>query len=332
MNNFWQNLPKPIAAVAPMDGVTDCAFRSILKKSGADVVYSEFVSVDGIYHALERMKPQMDFEKLQSPYVCQIFGKDPAMFKHAAKVVEDFGADGVDINFGCPSKRVVKHGSGVKLMTDLDRVYDIVKATCEGVSNIPVSIKIRAGINMRIEDQDVIGAHKLQVEKMTAIKMIDRIKELPFATIMFHGRTYEQGFTGELDVDQIKKVKELVGDRIVLVNGGITSPEIAKDILEKTGVDGVGIGRGVMGKPWLMQQIKDYLATGSYKEPSWDEKKALIIDHAQRIFAQKGNHGMMELRKHLAWYIKELPNAKHLRKELMQVTSVEEVIKIINTI
>jgi tRNA-dihydrouridine synthase B len=328
--NFWQNLKKPIIAVAPMDGVTDNAFRSILKQAGADLVYSEFVSVDGIFHAPQRMEPTMAFTEEQRPYITQIFGKKPDMFKHAAGVVAELGASGVDINFGCPSKKVVAHGSGVKLMTNLDLVYDIVKSTIEGAKGIPVSIKIRAGINIKPEDQEKRDAG--EVEKITAIQMIDHIKDLDFKAIMIHGRTYEQGFIGDLDLEQIKGIKEIVGDKIVLVNGGITSPEIAKDILEKTGVDGIGIGRGVFGKPWLCQQIKDYLATGEYTEPSWEEKKKLIIEHTKLMFQTKGNHGMMEIRKHLAWYIKGIHNASHLRAELVRVETIEEVKKILDSI
>ena len=322
MPNFWQQLPKPIIAVAPMDGVTDCAFRTVLKQNGADVVYSEFVSVDGIKHALERMKPQMAFEEMQRPYVCQIFGKEPELFYHAAKVVEEMGADGVDINFGCPSRRVVQGGSGVKLMTDFQRVREIVQATCEGVKNIPVSMKIRAGINKKVEDQE---ANACGVDCVIATDMIDYIKDLPFSAIMMHGRTYEQGFTGNINTEMVKQVKQMIGDRILLVNGGITTPEIAKLMLEKTGADGVGIGRGVMGKPWLLQQIKDYLNTGEYTEKSWLEIKDIIWAHAQMIFAQKGNHGMLELRKHLAWYIKGIPQATKARSQLVQVADLPQV-------
>lgn len=322
MNNFWQNLKKPIVVPAPMDGVTDYAFRDVLHNHGADVVYSEFVSVDGIYHALDKVKPQMEFSQEQRPYVCQIFGKEPKLFAHAAKVVEDMGADGVDINFGCPSRRVVQGGSGVKLMTDLDRVYAIVEAVCGAVKNIPVSMKIRAGINMKVEDQE---SNACGVEHMDAVRMMTRIKDLPFSALIMHGRTYEQGFSGDVNTTMVKQVKEIVGDRIVLINGGITKPEIAKMLLDKSGVDGVAIGRGVMGKPWILQQIKDYLATGKYSEKTWEEIKPIILDHAERIFAQKGNHGMLELRKHLAWYIKGIPQATKARAELVKVENLEQV-------
>lgn len=326
MNNFWQKLKKPIVVPAPMDGVTDLAFRDVLHTHGADVVYSEFVSVDGIYHALDKVKPQMEFSQMQRPYVCQIFGKEPKLFAHAAKIVEEMGADGVDINFGCPSRRVVQGGSGVKLMTDLDRVYAIVEAVCGAVKNIPVSMKIRAGINMKVEDQES-GA--CNVEHMDAIRMMTRIKDLPFSALIMHGRTYEQGFSGDVNTAMVKQVKEIVGDRIVLINGGITKPEIAKTLLEKSGVDGVAIGRGVMGKPWILQQIKDYLATGTYTEKTWEEIKPIIIDHAERIFAQKGNHGMLELRKHLAWYIKGIPQASKARAELMKIENIEQIKEIL---
>lgn len=322
MNHFWKQLKKPIVVPAPMDGVTDCAFRDVLSMHGADAVYSEFVSVDGIYHALEKVKPQMAFTEQQRPYICQIFGKEPKMFAHAAKIVEEMGADGVDINFGCPSRRVVQGGSGVKLMTDLDRVYAIVEAVCGAVKNIPVSMKIRAGINMKVEDQET-GA--CGVEHMDAVRMMTRIKDLPFSAVIMHGRTYEQAFSGAVNTAMVKQVKEIIGDRIMLINGGITTPEIAKQLLDASGADGVAIGRGIMGKPWLLQQIKDYLATGTYTQKTWEEIKPIIIDHAERIFAQKGNHGMLELRKHLAWYIKGIPQATKARAELVKVESLDQV-------
>ncbi len=322
MPDFWKQLKKPIVVPAPMDGVTDCAFRDVLKMHGADVVYSEFVSVDGIYHALDKVKPQIAFTEMQKPYVCQIFGKEPKLFAHAAKIVEDLGADGVDINFGCPSRRVVQGGSGVKLMTDLDRVYAIVEAVCGAVKHIPVSLKIRAGINMKVEDQETNACN---VEHMDAVRMMTRVKDLPFSAVIMHGRTYEQGFAGDVNTEMVKEVKRIIGDRIMLINGGITTPEIAKTLFEKSGADGVAIGRGVMGKPWLLQQIKDFFSTGEYKEKSWQEIKPVIIDHAERIFAQKGNHGMLELRKHLAWYIKGIPQATKARAELVKVETIDQV-------
>lgn len=309
-----------------MDGVTDCAFRDVLSMHGADVVYSEFVSVDGIYHAFDKVQPQMAFTEQQRPFICQIFGKEPKMFAHAAKVVEDMGADGVDINFGCPSRRVVQGGSGVKLMTDLDRVYAIVEAVCGAVKKIPVSMKIRAGINMKVEDQETSAC---DVEHMDAVRMMTRIKELPFSAVIMHGRTYEQAFSGAVNTTMVKQVKEIIGDRIMLINGGITSPEIAKQLLDASGADGVAIGRGIMGKPWLLQQIKDYLATGTYTQKTWEEIKPIIIDHAERIFNQKGNHGMLELRKHLAWYIKGIPQATKARAELVKVENLEQVKEIL---
>lgn len=291
-----------------MDGITDNAFRSIAKQNGADVVYSEFISVDGIYHASQKMKQKMSFTEQQRPYVVQIFGKKPEMFANAAKIVENFGADGVDINIGCPSKAVVKHGSGVKLMLNLDLIYNIIESTIASVKKIPVSIKIRSGI-----------------EDVTAEEMLTRIKDLPFAAVMMHGRTYEQCLSGPIDTEQIKRAKEIVGNKIVLANGGITSPEIAKDILEKTQVDGLGIGRGVLGSPWLIQQIKDYFKTEKYTQPSWDEVKEIICEHARLLYKNKNDKGIIEFRKHLCWYIKSFPNASEFRKQLVMVEKIDEI-------
>ncbi len=315
MKNFWLKLKKPIIALAPMAGITDSAFRQICKKYGADVVYSEMVSVDGLFYNSAKTFDLMKFDKREKPIVIQLFGSKPELFAKAAKEVEKMGADGIDINFGCPAPKIYKNMGGVRLMRDLNLCYEIVRATCEAVK-ISVSIKIRSSINFP-------GS-----KKVTALDLIKKIKDLPLAAIMVHGRSYEQGFSGPVDLEAIKSVKRAFKS-IVLGNGGIYTPEQAKAMLVKTGADGIGLAQGVLGKPWLFKQIKDYLTAGKYQEFNLAQIKKVALEHAALNYKLKGKAGILEMRKHLAWYFKGFPGASDLRKKLVQVESLMEIKKIL---
>ncbi|OGL78914.1 hypothetical protein A3J43_00845 [Candidatus Uhrbacteria bacterium RIFCSPHIGHO2_12_FULL_54_23] len=357
MENFWQHLPTPFLALAPMAGVTDLAFRTMCKRFGADVIYTEFASANALVHGNAATRRMISFHASERPVVCQIFGNDPAMFAGAARVLEAMGFDGIDINFGCPAYKVVTHGGGVVLMRDLDLCYALVKAACEATT-LPVSIKIRSSINGRSDCARETRAsplpaqrHALQPRqgdpamagnvlappaegfsasssrlegKVTALDLVERIRDLPVAALMIHGRTYEKPFDGAPDVGMIRKVRERFGG-ILIANGGVYAPEAAQEMFAETGADGVGIGRGAHGRPWIFSQTKEYLATGSFRELSWDEKKQAMRDHARLAFAEGGAHGLLEMRKHLAWYVKGIYNASELRHMLVQTKSLEDV-------
>jgi tRNA-dihydrouridine synthase B len=317
MNNFWQKLKKPILALAPMAGVTDSAFRQMCKLGGADVLYTEFVSTDAIVYESKKTFKMLKFAETEKPVVVQIFGKNPEHYYKSVKVLSELGYDGVDINFGCPAYKVVRSGGGVKLMLNLNLVKELVQAACEG-SKIPVSLKVRASI----ED-------KITKVKVSALDLVEKIKDLPVAAIMVHGRTFEQPFDGEIDTQAITQVKQAFKG-IVLANGGIYTPEIAKSLLAQTGADGLGIARGSWGKTWLFQQIKDYLKTGKYEVLEWPEIKKQMLTHAKLTFESKGEHGLVELRKQLAWYVKGQPSAAELRSKLVRINSIEEIKTILN--
>jgi nifR3 family TIM-barrel protein len=304
--NFWTKFKKPIIALAPMAGVTDSAFRQICKKFGADVVYSEMISVDALAHNSKKTLKMLEFSKKEKPSVFQLFGKKPELFSQAAKLLEQKGVDGIDINFGCPAPKVFKCGGGASLMKDLDLCYEIIKATCLAVK-IPVSIKIRSSVG-----------------KITALDLIRKIKDLPVAAIMIHGRSYEQGFGGNVDLEAIKSARKAFKG-IVLGNGGIINPLIAKEMLVKTKVDGIGLAQGVLGKPWLFKQIKDYLKTGNYSEFNFRQIKKTALEHAALNYKLKGRQGILEMRKHLAWYFKGFAGASLLRQKLIRVNSLEEI-------
>ncbi|HDQ22411.1 MAG TPA: tRNA-dihydrouridine synthase [Candidatus Uhrbacteria bacterium] len=316
MKNFWQKFKKPILALAPMAGITDSAFRQICKKYGADIVYSEMVSIDGLHYNSAKTFDLIKFNKKEKPIVIQLFGSKPELFAKAAKEVEKIGADGVDINFGCPAPKIYKNMGGVRLMRDLDLCYKIIKATCLA-TNIPVSIKIRAAIN-------------LPQGKVTAMDLVKKVGKLPISAIMIHGRSYEQGFGGKIDFKAIKSVKKAFKG-IVLGNGGIFTPEKAKEMIEKTGVDGIGLAQGILGKLWLFKQIKDYLDFGKYREFDMAKIKTVALKHTELCYKLKGAVGILEMRKHLGWYLKGFENASKIRRKLMVADSLKQIKDILNS-
>lgn len=316
MENFWKKLKRPIIALAPMAGITDQPFRQICKGYGADAVYSEMASTSAIFYNKKKTIGIIRFNsQKESPYVVQLFGDKPEHFLFAAKVIaKQIRPDGIDINFGCPARKIIACGCGAVLMDNVKLAREIIQAVLEGVQGkIPVSIKIRAG-----------------VKKTTALDFVKKIKDLPIAAIMIHGRTLEQGFTGMPDCEMIKKVKKEIGsDIVVLANGGILKPEDAARMLEATGADGIGLAQGVLGKPWLFKQVKEYLRTGSYKEFEISEIKKVAIMHAEMMYKKRGKQGIVEMRKHLAWYFKGFEGAAELRQKLVHVKTVVEIKKIL---
>ncbi|MEK7125540.1 MAG: tRNA-dihydrouridine synthase [Patescibacteria group bacterium] len=344
MPNFWLNLPKPIIALAPMAGVCDSPFRQICRAHGADVIYTEFLSADALVHGNLKTREMLKFNQSEKPIVCQIFGKNPESIALAAKIVAAEGYDGLDLNFGCPAYKVVKNGGGVSLMRNLNKVYDVIAATQAAVQ-IPVSIKIRARIGSHARIRDMIEERDAEDDKLettgevTALDLLKKIADLNVPAIMLHARSYEQPFDGVPDLAMVKKVREIYKG-ILLTNGGIYTPEEAQRQLDETGADGVGLARGVQGNPWLFQQIhsvilspatagrEDPLATApSYSQPTWEERKTTMLEHAKLALQIKGEQSIIELRKHMAWYIKAMPGAKELRSKLVQVKTFEDIKK-----
>ena len=344
-NNFWQKLStkgesasggkKLILALAPMAGVTDSAFRQLSKYYGADVVYTEMVSADGLFYDSKKTLGFLKFKPSEQPIVIQLFGKNPETFIKAAEICEDAGFDGLYINFGCPAKKVVAHGGGVTLMRNLPKCRAIIEAVLAG-TKLPVSIKVRASISViaseaggetkQSHDRKVGLLHSTRNDRITALDFIRYMKKLPLSAIMIHGRPYENPFGAEIDYEMIKKVKEEF-DGIVLGNGGIKTPEDAKIMIEKTGVDGLGLARGLYGQPWLFKQIKDYFDYGEYKEFNMADIKKTMLRHAKFAFQSQGEHGLIELRKHLLWYVSGWTNARELRRELVKIKTLADIKK-----
>lgn len=313
MTNFWNTIQKPILALAPMAGITDSAFRQICRENGADISYSEMASVTALFHKPQKTLDLVRFNKKERPYIVQLFGKDPDHFAIATKIItEKIKPDGIDINFGCPAKKVFGHGSGCALMPQPELARQIISAVCEN-TNLPVSIKIRAG-----------------VKNFNAIEFIEKTKDLPYCAVMIHGRTYEGGFSGEVDWEIISKIKKIIPGKIVLGNGGITTPETALEILQKyPEIDGLGIARGAWGRPYLFSEIKEFFENKKHTVYDFKKIKKIMIRHAKLIFADKKDFGLFEIRKHLVWYIKGFSGASELRKKLVRAESVNEIEEIL---
>ncbi|MBI3115649.1 MAG: tRNA-dihydrouridine synthase [Candidatus Kerfeldbacteria bacterium] len=318
MPSFWQQLAKPILALAPMEGYTDSAFRLLAREQGADVVYTEFVSSDAIAHRGKTALAKLTFDPAEQPVVAQIFGRDPAAFVTAAKEIERRGFAGLDLNFGCPARKVIGSGAGVALLRDPQYARRLIESVLD-VLTIPLSIKIRASI--RAERREVAPDTE---QRHTALDLIEAIRDLPVATVMVHGRSFEQGFSGGLDVEMIRAVKQRFPG-LVLANGGLRTVEDVEHLLTATGADGVGLARGALGCPWLFRQIRAYLSGRDVPELSWPEIRAVAERHARQAVAAKGGRGLTELRKHLAHYATGQPRAATLRARLVRAATLDDV-------
>ncbi|PJA86538.1 MAG: tRNA dihydrouridine synthase DusB [Candidatus Moranbacteria bacterium CG_4_9_14_3_um_filter_42_9] len=316
MKSFWHKLNRSILALAPMAGITDSAMRQICREYGADVVYSEMASVSALYFKPEKTLALVKFNRKERPYVVQLFGNNPEHFAKAAQIItKSIKPDGIDINFGCPAKKVFSHGSGCALMPQKELARKIILAVCENTT-LPVSIKIRAGLR-----------------EMSALHFIENIKDLPFYAVMIHGRTYEGSFSGVVDFKIVEEIKKIIPQKIVLANGGITNPVQAAKILEDYPLlDGLGVARGVLGKPYLFSQIKEFLKKGKRTEYNFKKIKKIAIRHAELLYKNKKRFGMLEIRKHLVWYFKGFPGAAELRKKLVQVKSIGEIKKVLSSV
>lgn len=314
MSNFWDKLKSkgPILALAPMAGVTDSAFRQMCKEYGADLLYSEMISADGLFYDSERTFDLTNFKEMERPIIIQMMGSDPKHFAESCKKLEAIGVDGIDINFGCPAKKVVKNLCGAKLMEDLDLAHDIIKAATEAVK-IPISCKLRKSKFNPISGKDV-----------TAIEFINKMSDLDLKAIMIHGRRYEQVHAGDVDYDIIRQVKEIFPG-VVLANGGIDSPVKAAEVLKLTGADGIGVARAAHGRPFIFKQIKKYLETGEIWEPTIEEIKLMALRHVELSYENKLGRGVVEMRKHLGWYIRGVAGASELRNNLVRANNLDEI-------
>jgi nifR3 family TIM-barrel protein len=305
--------------LAPMEDVTDASFRYICKEFGADVVYTEFVSSDGLIRNVGSCKTKLEVTDFERPIGIQIYGHIPEAMTEAALIAEAAGPDMIDINFGCPVNKIAKRGAGSGMMRYPDKMIEITKNIVDAVK-LPVTVKTRLGWD---EDSKII------------VDLAEKLQDTGISALTVHGRTRAQLYKGEADWTLIGEIKKNPRMHIPIIgNGDIVSPEGAEAAFDKYGVDGIMIGRATYGHPWLFREIRYFFDKGEHMPPfSLLEKVALAKRHLLKSVEVKGNRvGVLEMRRHLTHYFKGLPVFKETRLKLVTENSVDELIRLIDEI
>ena len=303
--------------LAPMAGISNTAYRQIIKEMGAGLIFAEMVSDKALVYGSEKTFDLLKMSDMERPIAQQIFGSDVDSFVKAAKLVEDkMHPDIIDINMGCPVPKVaIKSQAGSALLKNPDKIKEIVSAVVKAVS-VPVTVKIRSG-------WDANSVNAVEVAKV--------IEEAGASAITVHGRTRAQGYSGNADWNIIKQVKEMVSIPVI-GNGDITSAEKAKEMLDFTGCDAVMIGRGVLGNPWLIKECVSYLDSGIIPpKPSAREKIEMLKRHYQLLVdSTSEKQAILEIRTHALWYIKGMPKSAYIKNEICKTKNSEDLLKILN--
>ena len=299
--------------LAPMAGVTNQPFRIICKQFGAGMVCTEMASSKAIFHNDQKTKRLLNTEGEKRPISFQIFGSDEETMGYASKYISKL-ADIVDINMGCPAPKVVKNGDGSKLLLDLEKAEKIIKAVVQN-SDKPVTLKIRKGW----DKNNIVAVEIAKIAEQNGI-----------SAITVHGRTRSEFYTGKADWDIIKQVKAAVSIPVI-GNGDVIDEESALEMFKETNVDGIMIGRGAFGNPWIFREIIHYLETGEkLPKPTNEEKLEVIKKHIELAVKEKGEIAVKELRKHIAWYTKNLKNSSEFRNKINTIEQEDELINYID--
>ncbi|OGE78216.1 MAG: hypothetical protein A2751_03605 [Candidatus Doudnabacteria bacterium RIFCSPHIGHO2_01_FULL_46_14] len=311
--NFWKQLKKPIMALAPMANVTDAAFRQIIAKYGKpDVMFTEFTSCDGLVSAGRgKLLVDLKFTPAEHPIVAQFFGSKPENFFNCAQLAQELKFDGIDINMGCPDRAVERQGAGAALIKTPELAQEIIAETKRGAPDLPVSVKTRLGYNKNILEE-----------------WLPKLLETGLAAITIHARTRKEMSDVDAHWDQVKRAVEITDDMgketLILGNGDIGDIGEAKVKVQETGCDGVMIGRGIFGNPWLFSSERDY------KTITLEEKLAVMLEHTflfEKMFKDIKSFDVMK--KHYKAYVAGFDGAKELRVKLMEAKSAEEVSQVI---
>ncbi|MDD3279416.1 MAG: tRNA dihydrouridine synthase DusB [Lachnospiraceae bacterium] len=300
--------------LAPMAGVTDMPFRMLCKEQGVGLICMEMVSAKAVLYKNKNTETLLTTAPEERPVSLQLFGSDPAIVSRIAAEIEERPFDILDINMGCPVPKVVNNGEGSALMKNPALIRELVSQTVRAVKK-PVTVKIRKGFD---------DAH------VNAVEIAKIIEDCGAAAIAVHGRTREQYYSGKADWDIIRQVKEAVSIPVI-GNGDADTPKKVKQMLEQTGCDGVMIGRGAQGNPWIFSQTLHYLETGELPAPpSKEEVRQTMLRHARMQLEFKGTYtGIREMRKHVAWYTAGFPHSARLRGLINEIETYEELEKLL---
>lgn len=302
--------------LAPMAGICNSAFRTIVKEMGTGLIYSEMVSDKAVIYKNKKTLDMLYVDPSEGPLSMQVFGSDKETFVEAAKYIDEHcNCDIIDINMGCPVPKITKNEAGARLLLEPDKVYEIVASVVDACQK-PVTVKMRTGWDK---------------EHIYAVENALKIEQAGASAIAVHGRTRSQMYEGKADWTIIKQVKDQIKSIPVIGNGDIDSPEFAQKVLEESGVDGLMVGRAALGNPWLLRKIVNYLKTGQLPiEPTPEEKLNLAVNHMDRLIGLKNEKvALLEMRSHMAWYIKGLAGATHVKRMITKVSTREEMMELV---
>lgn len=311
------DLGKNPLLLAPMEDVTDSPFRQICKSLGASIVYTEFISSEAIIRDSDIAMHKMHFEESERPFGVQIFGGREEAMEGATKVAVANNPDVVDINFGCPVYKIVKKGAGSACLKDLDMMERMAGTVVDAAGDYPVTVKTRLGWDDRT----------IRIQEVALV-----LQRIGVKALTVHARTRCQKYKGDARWEYLKKLKETPGLEIPIIgNGDVTSPQLAKKMFDETGVDGVMIGRGAIGNPWIFAQTRHYLETGELlPEPTVNKRLAMCAEHLRLSVAHHGErYGVIIMKKHYGQYLKGIRNSRQLRAEIMQEKEMQPILELL---
>lgn len=357
--NFWQKIAKPIIGLSPMDGVTDASFRFITAKhAGPDVTFTEFVNVETTFYAPQTLIKDLTYSEIERPVVAQIYGHTPESFYQVAHIVCELGFDGLDINMGCPARKVAANGSGAALILNPELARSIIRAAGQGIQHwfegqtlsdlkmnpeliqkIRISNRLRKGLEtppgrrlIPLSVKTRLGYDQIVVEEW-----IQTLLEEKPALISLHGRTLKQMYKGNADWEAIARAVNIAKNSgtLILGNGDLQDMNDIYRRVRETNVDGVLLGRSAQGNPWIFRakdQVKRALSSNTaiciHQAPvSLEERFRVILEHGNHFEKQLGSSSFMGMRKHLAWYCRAFPRAAELRSQMVRLNNVGEVVQ-----
>jgi len=356
--NFWQKIAKPIIGLSPMDGVTDASFRFVTARHGnPDVTFTEFVNVETAFHAPHTLLRDLMYAEIERPVIAQIYGHTPEMFYKVAHIVCELGFDGLDINMGCPAKKVAAKGSGAALIRTPELARTIIQSARQGIqdwrdgqtlADIGIDSEFRTRIDLakRLRGEEETAAERCSIPVSVKTRIgydcivveewMQTLLAENLAAITLHGRTLKQGYKGDADWEAIGRAVEIAKNSTTLIlgNGDLKNMDAVCRRVRETGVDGVLLGRAAQGNPWIFRakdQVKQALRSsvdGTIHSPSVElgERFRVLIEHCRHFDEHGTIRSFVGMRKHLAWYCCDSPGAAELRAQMVRVSRIEEVV------